>query len=151
MCYNVFTVAGAFCYSQFAPQRDDGSYDQFIRLLQKEAQRKAAPVSMGRLDTRQWLEMQRAAPLRIAVAEALPVTAAPAVPDYVWVDSDYVWVDSDERDQCERWGSCMNLQRSAVVCQVSGGNKNSSGSQLRHCIVLLLPAGTSNTSERLSA
>ncbi|CAL5227940.1 g10987 [Coccomyxa viridis] len=108
--------SGAFCYSQFAPQRDDGSYDQFIRLLQKEAQRKAAPVSMGRLDTRQWLEMQRAAPLRIAVAEALPVTAAPAVPDYVWVDSDYVWVDSDERDPYER-----HIEHLRKVIRLSSG------------------------------
>ena len=59
-----------------------------IWLLQKEAQRKAAPVSMGKLDTRQWLEMQSAAPLESAIAEELPVTRALAAPKYSWENND---------------------------------------------------------------
>ena len=84
------------------------SFWETVVFLQKEAQRKAVPVSMGKLDTRQWLEMQSAALLDIAIAEELPVTRAPPVPDYFWVDS-------DKRIQCERWVSCMSLRCAVVV------------------------------------
>ena len=78
---------------------------ELVELLQEEAQRKAAPVSLGSLDKQRWLEMQSDAALGGVIAETFPETESPSVPKYLWDDS----------GNCGRWESCMSLQRSVVV------------------------------------
>ncbi len=73
---------------------------EFVGLLQEKAQRKAVPISLGRLDTRRWLGRQRHAGLRVEIAETFPVTEAASVkrPKYLW----------DDGGVGRRWESCMS-------------------------------------------
>ena len=76
-----------------------------IVLLREEARRKAAPVSLGKLDTMRWLGMQSNAALGDKIATTFPPVESASVPKYLWDDS----------GNCGRCESCMSLQRSVMV------------------------------------
>ncbi|CAL5229867.1 g13278 [Coccomyxa viridis] len=58
-----------------------------IVLLREEARRKAAPVSLGKLDTMRWLGMQSNAALGDKIATTFPPVESASVPKYLWDDS----------------------------------------------------------------